>query len=94
MSFPMIRFASFLAVATSVGLACAALGAQETPSTTRWPQFRGPNALGVAPEGMTLPVHFGPATNVVWKTPLPAGVRSKNSTGQSDRENGEFTART
>lgn len=40
-----------------------------------WPQFRGPNAAGVATEG-GLPVVFGPAKNEVWKTALPAGKSS------------------
>jgi outer membrane protein assembly factor BamB len=40
-----------------------------------WPQFRGPNASGIS--GATdLPIEFGPARNVVWKTTLPAGHSS------------------
>ena len=37
-----------------------------------WPQFRGPNGAGVA-ESAQPPVEFGPATNLLWKTALPAG---------------------
>lgn len=37
-----------------------------------WPQFRGPAATGVAPNG-SFPTHFGPDTNVVWQTSVPAG---------------------
>ena len=40
-----------------------------------WPQFRGPNASGIANE-KDLPVEFGPEKNLVWKTPLPAGHSS------------------
>jgi outer membrane protein assembly factor BamB len=40
-----------------------------------WPQFRGPNARGVADE-TNLPVEFGPDKNVVWKTPVPPGHSS------------------
>ena len=40
-----------------------------------WPQFRGPNAAGVAEE-TRLPVHFGPGAAVVWKAPLPMGPSS------------------
>ena len=40
-----------------------------------WPQFRGPNASGVAQE-TKLPVEFGPERNVVWKTALPPGNSS------------------
>lgn len=40
-----------------------------------WPQFRGPNASGIANE-KDLPVEFGPEKNLVWKTALPAGHSS------------------
>jgi outer membrane protein assembly factor BamB len=40
-----------------------------------WPQFRGPSGSGIAAEG-DLPTHFGPASNVVWKTALPSGHSS------------------
>jgi outer membrane protein assembly factor BamB len=40
-----------------------------------WPQFRGPMGLGVADE-KRLPVEFGPAKNVAWKTELPPGHSS------------------
>lgn len=55
--------------------------AQEGPAGTLnnvandWPQFRGPNATGVA-EQPNLPVSFGPAQNVFWKTPAPMGNSS------------------
>lgn len=40
-----------------------------------WPQFRGPNASGVALDS-DMPVHFGPQSNVLWKTELPGGHSS------------------
>lgn len=40
-----------------------------------WPQFRGPNATGVAALGK-YPRQFGPDSNVRWKTGLPGGVSS------------------
>jgi outer membrane protein assembly factor BamB len=40
-----------------------------------WPQFRGPNGLGVSAD-KNLPVQFGPQKNVVWKTELPPGHSS------------------
>jgi outer membrane protein assembly factor BamB len=43
---------------------------------THWPQFRGPDGLGVAPDGMKLPTEFGPAGHVVWKADLPPGLSS------------------
>ncbi len=45
-----------------------------------WPQFRGPGGRGVS-ESARPPVHFGPATNVLWKVPLPSGNSSPIVTG-------------
>ena len=66
------------AVVIAVSLAAAATQApgQESNGVMRWPQFRGPSGLGVAPEGMKLPVQFGPTEKVLWKTPLPPGHSS------------------
>jgi outer membrane protein assembly factor BamB len=41
-----------------------------------WPQFRGPNASGLAPSTAPLPTRIGPDTNVVWKVALPPGHSS------------------
>jgi outer membrane protein assembly factor BamB len=54
-----------LAAGVSLGLACAA----------DWPQFRGPNGSGVAPD-RDLPVQFGPDRNVAWKVKVPPGTSS------------------
>jgi outer membrane protein assembly factor BamB len=40
-----------------------------------WPQYRGPNGSGVGEAGR-LPTEFGPAKNVVWKTPVAPGNSS------------------
>jgi outer membrane protein assembly factor BamB len=40
-----------------------------------WPRFRGPNGSGTA-ETSGLPHHFGPGTNMVWRTALPLGHSS------------------
>ncbi len=40
-----------------------------------WSAFRGPNGSGVG-ETSALPLEFGPAANVAWKTDLPAGKSS------------------
>ena len=40
-----------------------------------WPQFRGPNGLGVA-DGSEPPTHFGASTNLLWKAELPSGHSS------------------
>jgi len=45
-----------------------------------WPQFRGPNASGVAEE-TNLPSEFGPDKNVVWRTALPTGYSSPSVAG-------------
>jgi outer membrane protein assembly factor BamB len=54
----------------------APVAARALAEVPRWPQFRGPDALGVAPDGMKFPTQFGPSTNVLWKTPLPSGYSS------------------
>ena len=41
-----------------------------------WTQFRGPNAVGVAPDSVKLPTQIGPESNVVWKIDLPPGHSS------------------
>ena len=46
-----------------------------TAAAADWPMFRGVNGSGVA-AGETMPVEFGPAKNVVWKTPLAFGHSS------------------
>lgn len=60
-----------------LGLACV-LGAASLGFD--WPQFRGPNAAGIAEE-INLPVVFGPEENVLWKTALPAGPSSPSIAG-------------
>ncbi len=41
-----------------------------------WPQFRGPNAAGVAWGTHKLPAAIGPDHNLIWKVPLPPGHSS------------------
>ena len=43
--------------------------------TTDWPQFRGPDGLGVA-DDTPIPATFGPDESVVWKTAIPPGNSS------------------
>lgn len=40
-----------------------------------WPQFRGPGGLSFAAEGRP-PIHFGPASNLLWKVSVPSGNSS------------------
>lgn len=39
-----------------------------------WPQFRGPNATGIASESTHPPVHFSTSESVRWSVPLGPGV--------------------
>jgi outer membrane protein assembly factor BamB len=43
---------------------------------SNWPQFRGPNAGGIAISDAAVPVEFGTAKRVLWKQGLPAGHSS------------------
>lgn len=49
-----------------------------------WPQFRGPNASGVAAAapGERYPSRLDPGSNLVWRTPLPPGISSPCVVGQ------------
>ncbi len=42
----------------------------------QWPQFRGPNASGVASGKAFPPVDFGPEKSLAWKVALPSGHSS------------------
>src|SRR3954471_12923403 len=55
-------------------LACTAAAARADDALA-WPQFRGPNGSAVA-DGQKPPVEIGPAKNVLWKVPVPAGFSS------------------
>ncbi len=62
------------------GRLCAALAAFLplqiiAQSVSDWPQFRGPDNSGVAAEARP-PLHFGPGTNLLWKSPIPPGLSS------------------
>jgi outer membrane protein assembly factor BamB len=55
-------------------------GAASAQSTTDWPQFRGPNATGIA-DRANPPTEFGPTKALAWKTPLPEGHSSPSIWG-------------
>ena len=44
-------------------------------AAAEWPQFRGPQGMGVA-EGSPLPARLDPEENLLWKTDAPAGHSS------------------
>ena len=50
------------------------LGA-EAPEASEWSRYRGPNGSGIS-DAVALPIEFGPAKHVVWKTKLPPGHSS------------------
>lgn len=65
-------------VAALLALALAFTLAQETAN---WPQFRGPNGSGIAAEGASPPIEFGPQQlgpkqRLLWKQEVPAGHSS------------------
>ena len=64
-----IRFRAFVCSIFVMWLPATRLPAAD------WPQFRGPNGLGVA-DTTGLPEVFGPDKNVIWKTALPPGHSS------------------
>ena len=47
----------------------------DAPDPENWSRFRGPNGSGIS-VSRGLPIEFGPAKNVVWKTELPFGHSS------------------
>jgi outer membrane protein assembly factor BamB len=57
--------------AVFLAAACAVLAWPQ-----EWPQFRGPNATGVAAADANPPVEFAPSKRMLWKQPLPAGHSS------------------
>lgn len=71
-------FVCVFLVMMAVGVPVAALAqAQEAAASEEpWPQFRGPGGSGIAAGRIPPPSEFGPATNRLWKTPLPAGHSS------------------
>ena len=69
-----MRLTTLQAVACSA-FALAAISSRSGAAEPAWPQFRGPGGNAVALDAHP-PVHFGPQTNVVWKTALPAGHSS------------------
>jgi outer membrane protein assembly factor BamB len=57
------------------GIAAIWLLAAAAAAQRDWPRFRGPDGSGVS-ETTGLPVEFGPAKNVLWKTNVPFGRSS------------------
>jgi len=62
--------AMFVFLSTIVTAAVAAAG------PPAWPQFRGPEGSGVAPDYEKPPAQIGPDKNVRWKVAVPSGISS------------------
>jgi hypothetical protein len=58
---------------TQLVISLLAAASALSAATPQWPQFRGPNASGVADEARP-PIHFGPDTNLLWKIAVPPGI--------------------
>jgi outer membrane protein assembly factor BamB len=59
------RLSLYLFLACSTGFA----------AVPQWPQFRGHNSSGVADPDVP-PIEFGPNSNLLWRTEVPAGLSS------------------
>jgi outer membrane protein assembly factor BamB len=63
----------FLTLLLGLVLTSAQLAGQNSPS---WPQFRGPNSVGIAAAGTAPPTEFAPGKRMLWKAPLQPGHSS------------------
>ena len=57
------------------GIRCLAVGVVaalsiDTGASGQWPQWRGPDGLGISPE-TDLPLEWSPTKNIAWKTEIP-----------------------
>jgi len=73
MNFPI---ATTLAVLAMVQISSSVNAATSELKPSYWPQFRGPNASGIAADNKPAPVEFGPNKHLAWKTALPVGHSS------------------
>jgi outer membrane protein assembly factor BamB len=53
-----------------------ALSSLVVAQSAAWPQFRGPNASGVAAPDAAPPLEFGPSKRLLWTQPMPQGHSS------------------
>ena len=86
-------------LSTAVCRAAMCVAAALNVNAEDWPQFRGPNASGVAAESRNPPVEFSTEKNVAWKVELTKGVACPTVAGGrvfatsaiQTAENGKFT---
>jgi outer membrane protein assembly factor BamB len=65
-----------LAAAMAISFTAAFPARAQNTAASGWPQFRGPNATGIAAASKAPPSEFGPDRNVLWKTAIPPGHSS------------------
>ncbi len=53
-----------------------ALNAISHASQANWPQFRGPDGLGISPDNQAYPTELDTSRNLLWKTKVPKGHSS------------------
>ena len=70
-----LRRCSSIVVFSAMVVLSFSLTVQGEQAKANWSRFRGPNGQGVA-QADRIPVQFGPASNVLWKTAIPAGHSS------------------
>ena len=63
-------------LATLVFLFTTLAAAMAAAGPPPWPQFRGPEGSGVAPDCEKPPTQIGPDKNVKWKVAVPSGLSS------------------
>ncbi len=71
---PILAFGAAMPRASFLAVAAVLVLTSRFPAAD-WPQFRGPNAAGVADDS-PLPERFGPDTNLIWKIETPPGHSS------------------
>lgn len=65
---------SAAAVAAIVALAAGTVDSHRVAAGDTWPQFRGPNCVGIASGGASLPEHFSETDNLAWQQTVGDGV--------------------
>lgn len=72
--FSVNAFVKWMTSRTAAVAALGLIGTLACGAAAPWPQFRGPGGSGIG--ATDFPTHFGPSSNVVWKTALPSGHSS------------------
>ena len=68
----MKRFSSCFRSLLNTAVALGALACAPGAAAANWPNWRGPNGDGTAPDAKNLPETWSPTENITWKVELPA----------------------